>query len=442
MAKQADGSQKPLGCHLVSTAGMQKQKIAIIGAGLAGITTAYELARRGKEVTVYEMREGIARETSFANGSMLTSAMSDPWNAPGIHRHLAASLFDPRSPMKLRLRAVPSLFIWGLRFLRNSTPARHKAATTASYRLGCYSVERTRELRELLNLQYDAASRGSMKLFRDPQAMESSLAAARLLAPIGLRFELLDRDGAVASEPELASIRAQIAGAVRFPDDESGDALKFCEALGQCIAQQGGRVLTRAPVATIAIERGKAVGVMVADDLHRTDVVVVAAGNATPRLLRPLGLSLPIKPVKGYTVTFDISHLQHRPQIPIIDDASHAAVVPLGTRLRMAGTAEFAGMDTTLSPERIDILLGLLAGIYPQIAAQIDHARGQAWTALRPMSADGLPFIGPTRVPGLLVNAGHGHLGWTLAVGSAHLLADLIAGHRLAIDPAPFSAMR
>ena len=391
---------------------------------------------------MFEAREGVALETSCANGSLLTPAMSDPWNAPGVYRLLAASLFDPSSPMKLHPAAIPSLLKWGVRFLRNSTLARYRAATRSNYRLARYSVERTRELRDRLGLQYDAAAVGSMKLFRCRASFERSLALARLLEPLGLRCEVLDRDGAVSMEPALLSIREQIVSALRFPDDECGDARKFCEALAQVLPLTGGTLLTGTRVSALAVENGRAIGVITDKGLHRAAAVVAAAGNATPRLVRPLGISLAIRPVKGYTVTIDASRVEGRPLIPVIDDDSHAAVVPIGTRLRVAGTAEFAGMDTTLREERIAALHTLLATVYPAIAQSIDHANVEKWAALRPVSADGLPFIGATRVRNLFVNAGHGHLGWTLAVGSAHLVADAITGERSAIDPAAYCANR
>lgn len=421
---------------------MKIRRIAVIGGGLAGITSAYELARRGFEITLYEVREAVALETSFANGSMLTPSMSDPWNAPGVHKRLAASILDPQSPMKLRVGTLPSLFCWGMRFLRNSTVSRHNLATRASYQLARYSLERTRALREQLALNYDEAAHGSLKVFRSAAAMQPSLSAAQLLAPLGLRFETLDRNAAIAVEPELAAIRERISGALHFPDDESGDAFKFCEALARATMHEGGRVHTGARVDAIAVENGKVLGVVTKRGMDRVDAVVAAAGNATPQLLKPWGIYLPIQPAKGYTVTFDITHIERRPQLPVIDDALHAAVVPIGTRLRVAGTAEFAGMDTTLRTDRIENLLTLLADIYPRIASRIDHSRANAWTALRPMSADGLPFIGPTRVSGLFVNAGHGHLGWTMAAGSAILLADLLDGREPDLDPDPYRTNR
>lgn len=384
----------------------------------------------------------IARGTSYANGALLTPSMPDPWNAPGVHRHLAESLFNPHAAMKLRLRAIPSLGAWGIRFLYNSSARRHSVATRAGFVLAKYSVEKTRALRAELALEYDSASLGTMKLFRDPRAMEGPARIAESLAPLGLRFEQLDRDGVVAAEPALQEIHDQIGGGLRFPDDEAGDAFKFCEALSAAFQRCGGILRTGVEVTALSLEHGRISGLQSKLGPLRADTIVVAAGNRTPWLVRRLGISVPIRPAKGYTLTFNVSGMDGRPQMPVVDDALHAAVVPLGSRLRVAGTAEFAGADLRIRPERIENLRNLLRAVYPGITAALNGAPGEGWTGLRPMSADGLPFVGATSVPGLYINAGHGHLGWTLANGSAHLLTDLIDGVVPALDPEPYTPQR
>lgn len=414
----------------------------MIGAGVAGVTAAYELARRGYPTSLVEMRPAVALGTSYANGALLTPSMADPWNAPGVHRHLAASLLGAPSAVTLRRAVVPSLIGFGWRFLRYSTRARHTAATQASFLLGRYSLERTRELRTRLALEYDSAAVGSLKVFSTQPAMEGPLAMANRLSSLGLKFEVLDGDGAVAAEPALGEIKTQIAGALRFPDDEIGDARLFCEQLLAEFVRLGGVHHTNTEVAGIVAERGRLSGVRIANRVKDAEIVVVAAGNSSVRLVRELGLSLPIRPAKGYTVTFDAAHVEGRPKLPIVHDALHAAVVPIGNRLRLAGTAEFAGEDLSIPPERIENLLRLLTTLLPRVARQLPRAQARSWAGLRPMSADGLPFIGPSHIPGLYINTGHGHLGWTFAVGSAQLLSDLIEGKPPQLDPMPYRITR
>jgi D-amino-acid dehydrogenase len=279
-------------------------------------------------------------------------------------------------------------------------------------------------------------------LFRDERSMTDRLAIVEPLVKLGLRFELLDGDGVVAAEPALAQVRAAIAGGMRFPDDESGDAFKFCKALKEQFERAGGEVVAARPALGIVYEHNRVTGVRTAEEALRAEVVVVAAGNRTGALVRELRIPVPVRPVKGYTLTFDASALEGRPVIPVVDDALHAAVTPLGAHLRLAGTAELAGNDLKIRGKRIDNLVNFLGELYPQLRARLNPSDGYAWTGLRPVSADGLPLIGPTRIPGLYLNTGHGHLGWTLANGSAHLLADLALAAPAGIDPAPYSATR
>lgn len=414
----------------------------IVGAGLMGLATAQALMERGEPVVVIEARDGVGLETSYGNAGMMTPSMGDPWNSPGVHRHLVSSLFDPRSPMKLRLRAVPSLSVWGLRFLLNSSRDRHLAATEANFRLGSYSVEQTRRLRDQLGLQYEAADRGTMKMFRTAAAMETPFALARHLAGIGLKVIELDRDGAIAAEPQLAAIADRIAGALLFPEDAVGDSLAFCRALQSRLGAAGAEFRLSTPARRLVVDGGRVRGIVSDAGPIAAQRVVVACGTWSPRLLRTAQVSLPVKPAKGYSVTLDMPGLADRPTIPIVDDAMHAAVAPIGDRLRIAGTAEFAGFDTRLNRTRIDNLIGLLRAIYPNIADRVDLGTATAWTGLRPMSCDGKPFIGECAVAGLYVNAGHGHLGWTHAVGSGQLLADLMTGRVPALDAAPFLPQR
>ena len=421
---------------------MSQPEIIVVGGGIIGVTTAYEFARRGLKTTLLEANENVGLETTHANGGLLTASMSDPWNAPGVHRALLASVLHPHAAIKLRLAALPSLAGWGLQFLKHSSPASYMHATRASFVLAKYSVERTRELRKTLSLQYDATTRGTLKIFRDHAAMKGPAALAENLRDLGLKVQALDARGAAAVEPALDPIRCSLAGALLFPDDESGDAFVFCQALRTAFERTGGITRIKQPVLGLLTQGERIKGIRTRSGELKADCVVMAAGNATGLLVRELRIPVAVRPAKGYTLTFDVSGLRDCPAIPVIDDAMHAAITPLGARLRVAGTAEFAGTDRTLRRERIENLLNLLSGLYPRVRAQLDPQSGRAWTGFRPMSADGLPFIGPTRITGLYLNTGHGHLGWTLANGSASLLADLVSGERPAIDPAPYHAMR
>lgn len=407
---------------------MSANRFIIIGGGLIGVTTLYELVSRGYEATLFEAEDELGLGASFANGGMLTPSMPDPWNGPGVARHLLASLFDPRSPMKLHLAQIPALFGWGLRFLAGSSRARHEAATLANYRLCARSLERTRALTKQLSLQFDQSDRGTLKIFESEAAMAGPLALAERLAKEGLRFEKLDAAGAVAKEPQLAPIANRIFGALHFPDDGVGDARKFVLALAERASELGATIKLGARVEGFIKRDGKVCGVRQGGKEHQGEVVL-CTGVWSPELAGEVGQSIPVKPAKGYSLSVDAGALGNRmPRLPVIDDAMHAAVVPLGNRLRFVGTAEFAGFDRTIDQVRIDNLVSLFERLYPDLSGNIDLSRAKPWTGLRPMSADGRPIIRKSFKDGLWLNCGHGHLGWTMACGSAELLGDLIEG--------------
>jgi D-amino-acid dehydrogenase len=416
-------------------------EVVVVGAGLAGLSVAHELAQRGRKVLVLDAGDAVAGQTSFANGGLLTPSMSDPWNAPGVHRHLLASLFDPHSAMKLRPSAIPSLFGWGLRFLANSRPEAHRRATLACFALAEYSMQVTRELRERHGLSYEASCKGTLKLFRSEAGVEGCLPVTEFLARHGLRYELLDRKGALAAEPQLAQIADEIHGAILYPDDESGDARLYCEALARSFEAAGGEIRLNTRVSRILTEGGAVAGVQTGKGPVRARAVVVAAAIASDSLTRDLGVRLPIRPAKGYSLTVELED-GPLPSLPVVDDALHAGISPLGAKLRVAGTAEFAGENLRLDPERVENLFALLGAVYPQQRARVRMQTARPWAGLRPMTSDGLPYVGPAPVGGLWVDAGHGHLGFTMAAGSARLLADLMDGRKPQIDPAPFAVTR
>lgn len=407
---------------------MNNQHFIIIGGGLIGVSTLYELVSRGHSATLFEAEDELGLGASFANGGMLTPSMPDPWNGPGVAGHLMASLFDPKSSMKLHLSQVPALAGWGLRFLAASGRARHQATTLANYRLCSASVERTRELTAQLGLQYDQSDAGTLKIFETAKAMAGPLKLAEQLTEAGLRFEKLDAAGAVAAEPQLAAIGHRIAGALRFPDDGVGDARKFVLALAEKARKLGGTIRLGARVDKLLTHNGRIEGVASGGEEHHGEVVL-CTGVWSPELARQVGLPIPVKPAKGYSVSVGARALGNRmPRLPVIDDAMHAAVVPMGDRLRFVGTAEFAGFSRRIDQPRVDNLIALFERLYPDLAGDLDLSNAQAWTGLRPMSAEGRPIIQKSPRQGLWLNCGHGHLGWTMASGSAELLADLIEG--------------
>jgi D-amino-acid dehydrogenase len=414
----------------------------VIGGGVIGVTTACELASRGIETELLEAREELALETSFANGSLLTPSMADPWNSPGVWKHLLASVGDPQSAVKLRPGALPGMIGWGIRFLLNSRQAPYQAATRASFLLAAASVKRMDALCAQLPLSFDQSDAGTLKIFSDHEEFEASKRVAQGLKDVGLVYAVLDRAALLAKEPRLIPIQDRLIGALYYPGDRAGDARSFSLALAACARQLGARIRTGVAATGLALEDGRVVGVNTTQGVVKTDCVIVAAGNESAKIARTMKVRLSINPVKGYSITYSFPQGAPLPTMPIIDDANHAVIVPLGARLRIAGTAEFTGRDWHLSPERVANLERLIRSVYPQLFAQDLATGARPWTAHRPMSADGRPYIGSVGKTGVWFNTGHGHLGWTMAAGSAQLLVDLVLGNKPVIDPLPYAVGR
>lgn len=415
-------------------------KALIIGSGLIGTTSAYFLARRGWDVTVVDRQEGPGLETSFANGSLLTPSMPEPWNAPGSWRVLLASIGRSDSALKLHLKSLPHLAGWGTAFLRNSSAARYERNTIKNLKLALHSLEVLGRLRQEVDIQYGGAAPGTMRVFRQPAPLERAIAWAEKLRSVGLKYRRLTGSEVVAMEPALQPIGAQLAGGIHYPIDEIGNAYKFCVSLADHARRAGVDFQFRTPVTGISTRHGRVTAVRSGDKDFTADCYIVAAGSYSPLLLKNLGITVPVRPAKGYSLTFERPSPDIPFSIPVSDDDFHAVVVPLENVIRVAGTAEFIGYDLSLPEARVRNLVKLVEHLLP--ASGLDPAKAKPWCGLRPMSVDGVPIIGPTSIGNLWVNTGHGHLGWTMAVGSGQLLSDLLTGGSPRVSPEAYALTR
>lgn len=415
-------------------------KVLVIGAGLIGVSAAWFLRRAGHEVTVVERERGPALATSFANGALLTPSMAEPWSAPGSWRLLLNSLFRRNSPLQLRFSAIPSLADWGLRFFCNSSAEAYRRNTLSNLRLALYSMTVMESLRAQMAIEYGRTDRGSLKLFRGHAALDRATQWAAHLTAHGLRFHKLTTEATLAAEPSLTPIAGELVGSIHYPDDETGDAYQFCVSLAESAAKHGAQLLFDTAVTSIERSGATISAVNCGHQRLTADRYVICAGSYSLPMLRQIGVRLPVQPVKGYSITLDCDSASVGLTRPLVDDALHAAVVPLPGAIRVAGTAEFAGFDRTLSSARLRHLYSLLSRLLPRNGFDLTKAR--CWTGLRPMSADGVPIIGATALSNLFVSTGHGHLGWTLAAGSAQLLAHLISGQSPSLDAAAYDPAR
>ena len=421
---------------------MKKDQIVIIGGGLQGLATAYVLLSRGEDVLILERDADVASSASFANAGMLTPSQSMPWNSPTDILQILSGLGKKDSPMSMSTKALPSLFLWGLKFLWNSTPKRFDFITKNLYELGVYSIDLTKEFRENFNLSYDESDTGTIKIYRNQENLDKAISLQDRIFKGKKNLTLLDTKQLIKREPQLKEIEDQLSGGMFFPDDEIGDAHKFCKNLEDLIRNNGGRILTNTKINKILVNKGKVNCIVTNRAILQTNRVVICAGSWSRDLLRNIRLNLPIRPVKGYSLTYETLGLNNKPNYAIVDEAIHTVITPFENRIRVAGTAEFVGFEDQIHPKRIDYLNNMLESVYPNLFKQIDLNEGKIWHGFRPMSADGLPFIGKTKIEGLFVNCGQGHLGWTLAMGSATLLADEVQNLKSEIDINPYLAQR
>lgn len=410
-------------------------KVVVLGAGVVGSTTAYMLAKSGHDVTVVDRRERPGMETSFANGGLMTPSDSSPWNSPGTIKDLGKMLFDSNSALKIHPSAVPSMISWGLKFLANSTYRRHKENMIANIRLARLSLDTLRYIRSQAELRYDQTTRGTMRVFPRGGRMSDFVKMCQEMEAWGVHFETLNQAQILEKEPCLASVIDRYAGAVFFPDDESGDAHLFTNEMARLATEHGAKFLLDTDITELVTANPNRIShVATSRGELNADAYVLSLGSYSPLLARPLGLRLPITPVKGYSVTVSLNGWRGGPTRPVMDDGYHAMMVPMGDRLRMGGRAEFARYDTKIDALEGRRVLNDILKILPSLASHIDPEAVLNWTGLRPMTPGGPPLVGPTRYSNLFLNTGHGPLGWTMACGSARVITDFLEHGRVLTD--------
>jgi D-amino-acid dehydrogenase len=406
-------------------------RIAVLGAGVVGVASAYFLARAGHIVTLVDRNPGAGEATSTGNGAIIHVSSVQPWSAPGMPRKILGWIGKDDAPFLLRLSAVPKMWRWGLDYLRHCAPERHAEGARHNLALALESIDAIAEIRAETALSYDQAMHAVLKTYATTDALDASEAAHQPLTQLGLRMRRLDRAAMVAMEPALGPVAEKIAGALHFEQDEIGDCRKFSAALAAHAAQHMGLSL-RLGVAVqgITTAGGQVTGLATDQGSIAADAVVLAAGPWSATLARPLGLRLPIWPVKGVSLTFPRELWPDAPRMALLDDGRKFALTPLGDRLRIVGSAEIVSdFDTTPDPVRINAIVQRSGELFPQLPALAKDPRAEPWAGLRPVTPSGRPLIGPTKIRGLWLNTGHGHTGWTQAAGSGRRLARMLASN-------------
>ncbi|NQU55736.1 MAG: D-amino acid dehydrogenase [Rhodospirillales bacterium] len=400
----------------------------VLGAGVIGVTTAYYLARAGHKVVVIERQPGPALETSFANGGQISPCHSAPWASPATLPKIIKWLGRDDAPLKFRLKADPALWSWCLRFLANCTKGRAAINTERMLRLALYSRDTLAALRLDTAIQYDQLSKGILHIYQDERELAATRHRVQAMNDLGLERTPLDVAACLALEPalETAARGGLLSGGIFTPGDESGDAHTFTAALADLAAEMGVEFRYDCPVNRLMVKGSQIRGVETAQGVFQAKACVVALGSYSPLLLKPLGITLPVYPAKGYSVTLDVGDSPKAPFVSLIQDELKLVYSRLGRRLRIAGTAEIAGYNTEIDDNRARQILKAALTLFPDCP---QPGEAEFWAGLRPKTPDSVPVIGKTGINNLYLNTGHGTLGWTMACGSGKVLADLISGN-------------
>jgi D-amino-acid dehydrogenase len=378
-------------------------------------------------------------ETSFANAGEVSPGYSSPWAAPGMPMKALKWLFMRHSPLALRPRLDSEMLGWLLAMLGNCTHARYAVNKERMMRLAEFSRDRLIALRKDTGIEYEQRMLGTLQVFRTQAELDDVAKDIDSLKMAGVPFEILSRAGCVSAEPGLATASQKIVGGLRLPNDETGDCFKFSEKLAALATERGVTFQYGATALHLTVRAGEVDALMTDRGEVHADAYVLALGSYTPGLLRPLGIRLPVYPVKGYSITASIVDDQRAPRSTVMDERYKVAITRLGNRIRVGGMAEIAGFDTALRRRRRDTLELSAGSLFPGAG---DLKNASFWCGLRPMTPDGTPVVGGTEIENLFLNTGHGTLGWTMACGSAQVLADAVSGTASAIDTADLAISR
>ncbi|MDB5416098.1 MAG: D-amino acid dehydrogenase small subunit [Rubritepida sp.] len=414
-------------------------RIVVLGSGVIGVTSAWYLAQAGHEVTVLDRQPAPGLETTFANAGQVSPGYSAPWAGPGIPLKALKWLMMRHRPLVVWPNADGGLYGWLARMLANCTEAAYATNKGRMVRLAEYSRDVLRDLRDETGIAYDQRMQGTLQLFRTQKQLDHVGGDTSVLDAYNVPYELLDPAGCIAAEPALARVAGKYVGGLRLPGDETGDAFLFTQRLAVLAAAAGVTFRQGVTIRGLHNTAGEITGVETDQGIVTADRYVVAMGSYSTALLRPLAVHVPVYPVKGYSLTMPITNAEAAPVSTVMDETYKVAITRLGDRIRVGGTAELAGFSLKLRAPRRETLAHSVRELFPD-GGNIEEAT--FWTGLRPMTPDGTPIIGPTRYSNLFLNTGHGTLGWTMACGSARVLADLMTERKPEIEAADLAPSR
>ncbi|KAB7776003.1 D-amino acid dehydrogenase [Xanthomonas sp. LMG 12459] len=402
-------------------------RVLVLGSGVIGTATAWYLARSGCEVTVVDRQPAAGLETSYANAGQVSPGYASPWAAPGVPLKALKWLFQRHAPLAITPTADLQQYLWLAQMLRNCTAERYAINKARMVRLSEYSRDCLDQLRAETGIAYEGRQLGTTQLFRTQQQLDGAAKDIEVLREYGVPYELLDRAGIARVEPALASAPATLVGALRLPNDQTGDCRLFTQRLAAMAAAAGVQFRQGETIEALQADGDRIDGVRIGGRVERADRYVVALGSYSPGLLAPLGIRLPVYPLKGYSLTLPIRDAALAPTSTILDESYKVAITRFDDRIRVGGMAELAGFDLSRPARRRATLEKVVNDLYPRGG---DLAAAEFWTGLRPATPDGTPVVGATGYRNLFLNTGHGTLGWTMACGSGRYLADLMVSRQ------------
>lgn len=397
-------------------------KVCVIGAGVVGCAAAFELARTGHEVVLLDAGTQPGTGTSFANGGQLSYSYVEPLAGPDTFFSLPRLLFDRDSPVRFRVRPEPRQWAWGVQFLAACTAAQSRSGTRQLFELGRLSRDTLDEWLLEEALDFDFARNGKLVICPDEASLDRQAAQVALQAEFGARQEVLDRAGCVAREPLLAG-HPGFAGGIWTPSECVGDPHRYCVALVAALRRRGGQVMLGTSVQRFVMVGDRCRAAVTSRGTVEADAFVLAAGLSSRGLAEQLGERLPLYPIKGYSLTLRAKAGKALPRTNVTDLARKMVLAPIGDRLRVAAMAELVGEDTSLPAGRIHAIEEAVDTVFPGLCELGDN---QAWTGLRPATPTSVPIVRRSRVPNVLLNVGHGALGFTLAAGCASRVARML----------------
>lgn len=405
-------------------------KVLVLGAGVIGVSSAWYLAKNGHEVTVVDRQPGAGLETSFANGAQISVSQSEPWASPGAPFKVMKWLMQDDAPLLFRPKLEWHQLSWGMRFMFECLPWRYRQNIREMVNLGLYSRQSLQELRAETGIAYDQLTRGILQFYTSKDDFVAAQESSKLLKQYGIERDVKTTEEAIAIEPALRHIRDRLAGATYAETDESGDAHVFTQHLAGLCALKGVSFAYGAMVEAVETDGDKVSGVRVRHSTGHTetlvaDAYVCAMGSYSYLMMKPIGITLPVYPAKGYSATLSTEGFEGAPHVSLTDEAMKIVFSRIGNRMRIAGTAELDGYSTSLSVIRTEALVKRARELFPGAA---DYDNPVYWTGLRPATPSNCPLIGRTKYPNLFLNTGHGTLGWTEGPGSGRALADIVSG--------------